>query len=182
MKKILSILLFLIPAPLFASQIWVASGVCDALTCGSTGVAQGTAIDFILELADGTSTTSFTFDKSEFISLSAVLDPLGTPTPYNFTVDLSVDPSTFLWGPTTDYLFVQVDFGNTQFCSDASGSGCSAPFDGLIEWSGDNATGPLIAGSGALDWQLQAVPIPAAVWLFGSALAGLGWVKRRQSA
>ena len=26
-----------------------------------------------------------------------------------------------------------------------------------------------------------AVPVPAAVWLFGSALAGLGWVRRRQS-
>jgi hypothetical protein len=26
------------------------------------------------------------------------------------------------------------------------------------------------------------VPIPAAVWLFGSALAGLGWIRRRQTA
>ena len=26
-----------------------------------------------------------------------------------------------------------------------------------------------------------AVPIPAAVWLFGSALAGLGWMKRKQT-
>ena len=29
---------------------------------------------------------------------------------------------------------------------------------------------------------LTAVPIPAAVWLFGSALAGLGWMRRRQTA
>ncbi len=28
---------------------------------------------------------------------------------------------------------------------------------------------------------LQAVPVPAAVWLFGSALAGLGWLRTRQS-
>ena len=27
-----------------------------------------------------------------------------------------------------------------------------------------------------------AVPVPAAVWLFGSALAGLGWFRRRQTA
>jgi hypothetical protein len=26
-----------------------------------------------------------------------------------------------------------------------------------------------------------AVPIPAAVWLFGSALAGLGWMRRRKT-
>ncbi len=29
---------------------------------------------------------------------------------------------------------------------------------------------------------VSAVPIPAAVWLFGSALAGLGWMRRRQTA
>lgn len=28
---------------------------------------------------------------------------------------------------------------------------------------------------------LQAVPVPAAAWLFGSALAGLGWLRRRRS-
>ena len=28
---------------------------------------------------------------------------------------------------------------------------------------------------------VSAVPIPAAVWLFGSALAGLGWLKRKQT-
>ena len=26
------------------------------------------------------------------------------------------------------------------------------------------------------------VPIPAAIWLFGSALAGLGWMRRKQAA
>jgi len=28
---------------------------------------------------------------------------------------------------------------------------------------------------------LQAVPVPAAAWLFGSALAGLGWLRRKQT-
>jgi len=28
---------------------------------------------------------------------------------------------------------------------------------------------------------ITAVPIPAAVWLFGSALAGLGWMRRKQT-
>jgi len=32
----------------------------------------------------------------------------------------------------------------------------------------------IIAGS------ISAVPVPAAVWLFGSALAGLGWLRRKQ--
>ncbi|WP_366057799.1 VPLPA-CTERM sorting domain-containing protein [Oceanicoccus sp.] len=25
------------------------------------------------------------------------------------------------------------------------------------------------------------MPVPAAVWLFGSALAGLGWLRRKQT-
>lgn len=28
---------------------------------------------------------------------------------------------------------------------------------------------------------VSAVPVPAAVWLFGSALAGLGWIRRKQA-
>jgi hypothetical protein len=30
--------------------------------------------------------------------------------------------------------------------------------------------------------QFSVVPIPASVWLFGSALAGLGWIRRKQAA
>jgi len=33
-----------------------------------------------------------------------------------------------------------------------------------------------------LDFEVNVIPIPAAVWLFGSALAGLGFVRRRQAA
>jgi hypothetical protein len=33
----------------------------------------------------------------------------------------------------------------------------------------------------ATGWTV-AVPVPAAVWLFGSALAGLGWMRRKQTA
>ena len=32
------------------------------------------------------------------------------------------------------------------------------------------------------DITVNAVPIPAAFWLFGSALAGLGWLRRKQTA
>jgi hypothetical protein len=34
----------------------------------------------------------------------------------------------------------------------------------------------------AASFSVSVVPIPAAVWLFGSALAGLGWFRRRQTA
>ena len=52
-------------------------------------------------------------------------------------------------------------------------------------WS-DLSSIEIIAGgnSGFIldDVVLTAVPVPAAVWLFGSALAGLGWVRRKQAA
>jgi hypothetical protein len=31
-------------------------------------------------------------------------------------------------------------------------------------------------------WTVTAVPLPPAVWLFGSALAGLGWIRRKKTA
>jgi hypothetical protein len=34
---------------------------------------------------------------------------------------------------------------------------------------------------GVVSGSASAVPVPAAVWLFGSALAGLGWVKRKKT-
>jgi hypothetical protein len=45
-------------------------------------------------------------------------------------------------------------------------------------------TGDPCCSGGSLFWddvQLQVVPVPAAVWLFGSALGLLGWMKRRAS-
>ena len=30
-------------------------------------------------------------------------------------------------------------------------------------------------------WSVSTVPVPAAVWLFGSALGGLGWMRRRKT-
>jgi hypothetical protein len=43
-------------------------------------------------------------------------------------------------------------------------------------------SGPITGVVPALDnITLQAVPVPAAAWLFGSALAGLGWLRRKQT-
>lgn len=59
-------------------------------------------------------------------------------------------------------------------------------FDGA--WSGLNSidivfdTSSFSFSTPSLDnITLQAVPVPAAAWLFGSALAGLGWLRRKQA-
>jgi hypothetical protein len=36
--------------------------------------------------------------------------------------------------------------------------------------------------SSVISGSISAVPVPAALWLFGSALAGLGWLRRKQKA
>ena len=48
----------------------------------------------------------------------------------------------------------------------------SAILDSKIELNGDPSGSTLTAS-------LTSVPVPAAVWLFGFALAGLGWMRRR---
>jgi hypothetical protein len=45
-----------------------------------------------------------------------------------------------------------------------------------------NDTGEQLVLRSIVSGQVSAVPIPAAVWLFGSALAGLGWIRRKQVA
>jgi hypothetical protein len=50
-------------------------------------------------------------------------------------------------------------------------------FNNIVSFTLDGAT-----AAPALDnFRVTSVPIPAAVWLFGSALAGLGWLKRKQT-
>jgi hypothetical protein len=48
-------------------------------------------------------------------------------------------------------------------------------------YKGASATGPWTAveGDQAFQTHVSAVPVPAAAWLFGSALAGLGWLRRK---
>ncbi len=53
-------------------------------------------------------------------------------------------------------------------------------FDLAIIELGDSMADPLFASTTSATVQ-NVVPIPAAVWLFGSALAGLGWMRRRKT-
>jgi hypothetical protein len=58
--------------------------------------------------------------------------------------------------------------------ADDSGEFFAAHIADYDDWVTDNTSGQF-AGSAA-------VPVPAAVWLFGSALGMLGWMRRRSSA
>jgi hypothetical protein len=69
---------------------------------------------------------------------------------------------------------VQVSLFYSDVLTD-SGGDFSLEFNSQI-------SGFLAQDDGALTGTVSAVPIPAAVWLFGSALAGLGWMRRRKTA
>jgi hypothetical protein len=93
---------------------------------------------------------------------------------------------------------VRYDF--TALCATGARNGSAAVVPGSSSISGDfgscanSGSGILDAGtyqifssssgSAYADYSVtfSAVPIPAAVWLFGSALAGLGWMRRKQTA
>ncbi|MDB4308248.1 VPLPA-CTERM sorting domain-containing protein [Gammaproteobacteria bacterium] len=51
-----------------------------------------------------------------------------------------------------------------------------------FEASGDNSGQSGFTGVEIDNVNVSAVPVPAAVWLFGSALAGLGWLRRKPAA
>ena len=69
-------------------------------------------------------------------------------------------------GAETSWLFREIlDPGNNPTMSLIPNNAAS------FEWSGTPAPG----------YTASAVPIPAAAWLFGSALVGLGWVRRKQT-
>ena len=60
-----------------------------------------------------------------------------------------------------------------------SGSDFSLTGNMTFDWpEGDSLSGGLMNLEAGMSSSV--VPIPAAVWLFGSALAGLGWMKRKQ--
>jgi hypothetical protein len=56
--------------------------------------------------------------------------------------------------------------------------GFSAAWQGLESVQFDSVGGSLLYIDNIVT---NVVPVPAAIWLFGSALAGLGWLRRRQT-
>jgi hypothetical protein len=96
---------------------------------------------------------------------------------YGFGVDF-VDDSTVTWGPGTAFART---FGGDDFALGAQQN--LAAYDGFStsSWNGNtlvlsNANTNLTSG---YRWTLSAVPIPAAGWLFGSALGVMGWMRTK---
>ncbi len=147
---------------IWTSEIIAQSPDDNALYLGAGGVFDqfGSAGPIFIRLT--------TEDSSAFSLLSAELETA------NSAFGAEADP--FITGFTTDGVYVSgplgsADWESLQYVDFGVSSCCGAP--GLqpefLEVTLDN----VVVGA--------AVPIPAAVWLFGSALAGLSWLRRKQT-
>jgi hypothetical protein len=94
------------------------------------------------------------------------------------------------WDPTLactehyfdDLLEFNIYYGGVPSIPEGLPPGCASDpgcFQFALSASGD---GPFILEGVNYGLKASTVPIPAAVWLFGSALAGLGWIRRKHAA
>ena len=70
--------------------------------------------------------------------------------------------------------YYQIFWGDPSFAAEENQGGGSFP------WVGTGGIPQEQFLEFSTSWSV--VPLPAAVWLFGSALAGLGWLRRRRTA
>ena len=120
-------------------------------------------------------------------------DPLTLTNINNTPFDLlSLDMATFGLPIVTDFTFigylagggtVEREISLSQVISETGGAMETFYFD--ASWSQLTSIGIDYSASAGFsaavmdNITISAVPVPAAVWLFGSALAGLGWIRRR---
>ncbi|MDB4307754.1 VPLPA-CTERM sorting domain-containing protein [Gammaproteobacteria bacterium] len=112
---------------------------------------------------------------------------------YSFS-DLAPVQNTFVGGTTYDNYTLTADLSNWNLAAGTYwigfyGKSLAMPLNGVPVY-GSKAKqmnlydGRIITAGDGVSFRAygSAVPIPAAAWLFGSALAGLGWIKRKQAA
>jgi hypothetical protein len=81
----------------------------------------------------------------------------------------------------TSIIGVMVGGGSVHLSSTAMGTGGWLNLERVQFYSGGNGDSSGYALGELDNIVVSAVPVPAAVWLFGSALAGLGWFRRKQT-
>ena len=122
---------------------------------------------------------NFDKDTQQFVggtvSLKGAMDSLGIP---RNTLLMSADITGFnilddsmLWGFNTTNIFCAPELGLSCTNSESVYIELDSAFSGLFERN-FRTTG----------FATTTIPVPAAAWLFGSALGLLGWVRRRATA
>lgn len=142
---------------------WADSGNSYGLNMGDTISATGTFDDGVL--TGGTGTVSFGSGSGNSLTLN-----VGS---FTFT---AVDDVNY----ATGYPQMSLNAGAFDGLNVAISFGTSSSFDSLNTWfDAYDDGGNLVSGTWT-SFQMTPVPVPAAVWLFGSGLLGLAGVARRK--
>jgi len=135
-------------------------------------------LDMVLGLTGGGTVT--------FVGTGFLFDA-GSPNTLNSVGTLSATFSS----PTASLLNTDIIFDNSILDCCASANPAPNSFDGTLMslWGADyppGVIGGVVTGSPQIGLDLRievaAVPVPAAVWLFGSGLLGLAGIARRRKA
>ena len=164
-------------APGFACQY--------TLGCDPAGSHMTVQVDWNDNDNDGIGTLADYVELRMFVDGVIFGGPIGmSPFVENFSIDISdsngstVTDFDWWWtatgvSPSFTYQSSTGDVHYAQGCADAIG-GCSSPFDTSALNSGP------VTFSGYVDAP-SAAPVPAAAWLFGSALLGLVGIGRKRA-
>ncbi|WP_290701595.1 hypothetical protein [Amphritea sp.] len=160
-----------------------------------TGEISGTNTDFwLIDWKQGNQ-SAFSASASKGLALSHVTGALSTTEAWGHSGDVTevargANLGTTGWADNTSYLFdlvftsslieVYVN-GNLEISAAASALGLSSFNDGAFGFYNFSQSNVLYAG--ITEEQLSPVPVPAAAWLFGSALVGFaGFRKLKKKA
>ena len=134
----------------------------------STSLTDITELLTSFSFSDGRST--LTDQNTTFSSFLVAVDSLGNITEWDIRVadqspfnDVGDERFSIITINNSDGTVVVQDQGQITWCADAGCVSTQSDFGGILTSPGS--------------WSI--IPIPAALWLFGSALGLLGWVKRR---
>jgi hypothetical protein len=142
------------------------------------------AVDSLLFDDGGTGSGTFTYDAdtNTYANID-IVTTAGTEfdgAPYMAVIDSAPNDS--------DYLAVMLfplegaPLLELSFAASLTNAGGVIAIEGVGEsLCGQECTYPILGLRDITSGQISAVPVPAAVWLFGSALGGLGWMRRRKT-
>ena len=174
----------------FFDQVWLIrqdgnQDVIDYVDNGGTLVTEwsagGWAVDASMLDASSTLLGSIGTDTEVTFTTAGIASGLGASTGNPYSNGLATE---FFYSFSDlgngVYDLAQIDGGHTVGIGGAYGNGTVVALG--WDWSDSSyAHNPVTQQLVNDIVEVSIVPIPAAVWLFGSALAGLGWMRRKRT-